>query len=305
VLVVDAYNVLHAAPKVHPDLAGLDVAALAALLGPSSFAARGCLLVCDGTGGGPARRPADAGFDNPHTTPDHPDMGVVRIVYAGPGKDADSVIERRLDALQTAGRARSTLVISSDRRVQAAAVGVRARWARSEDFLGALLREREARAKRERQRTGGKPGFARTSPLDAGSTAWWLREFGIASTGEVAGRGTPVDRSESSRAPTPPRATAYNTPDPSVHPAPPSAPPGTDPALLEALKEWAGRLDLDDLDMTRWLDRANTPESPPPAAPPSPGARSSSGPNPSPGSGPPTPPDTGPTPDRAKRRPKR
>lgn len=265
-LLLDVYNLLHAAPKVSPDLAGLDVHELARMVGASGLGATGALLICDGTGGRSARLNDRSTRDDPHAPEIDPREAEVRILYAGPGKDADTVIERRLDALEAKGQARRALVVSSDRRVQAAAVGVRAKWATSEDFLGALLRERQIRAKRDHASTGGKPAFARAAPLDPASTAWWMREFGI-ETPAIAPLPpiTPIPPKSSSAAP-PAKAPASAKPPPT--PGPP-APAGTDPALLEALKEWAGRLSLDDLDMSKWLDPPPPPPPPtPPASPP-------------------------------------
>ena len=81
-VIVDAYNVLLA-----EGVGGIDLDELRALAAASRFARRGVVLVCDGV---PKADPAGV-FDEAG--------GVGRGVWtvaAGPGRDADSLIERML-----------------------------------------------------------------------------------------------------------------------------------------------------------------------------------------------------------------
>lgn len=63
--------------------------------------------------------------------------GRVKAHFVRQGKTADEAIEARLQALK--GGAQNYIVVSSDRRVQAAARAVRARVVNSEDFAREML----------------------------------------------------------------------------------------------------------------------------------------------------------------------
>ncbi len=143
----------------------------------------------DGTGGRPPehtlRRSVDSGLDLDSTVREG---GVTEIhARAGDsGPDADSVIESLLDHESRAGRARQAIVVSSDRRVRAAAAGARARVVSSEEFLEALAHDLRKRASRRTEAHGGRPDFATDEGLDAGRTMYWLRELGIVPTPDEA-----------------------------------------------------------------------------------------------------------------------
>lgn len=175
VLIVDAFNVVHAAPATDPRLGGLSIESLCALIAGSRWRSGGddrAVLVVDGTGGGLAGR----------LPPDHHLQGV-RVQFAGPGKDADSAIELLLDDQERKRAAHRCTVVSSDKRLKAAAAGVRAKWMSSTDFLKTLVDDADRTLTERRRRTGGKPErVAQSGETGLGSdeAAFWLREFGLA-----------------------------------------------------------------------------------------------------------------------------
>jgi predicted RNA-binding protein with PIN domain len=162
VLIIDAFNVLHAAPTVHPGLRGLTLPALIRLLEHTRWAPGPAVLVCDGSGG---RAPVP----DQYLRADAP----IRVLFAGPGKDADAAIERMVIQAEhhTGNRgARHITVVSSDKAVLASAVGPigpKARRMTSESFLREVLLD-VARA------GGGRP---HDLPLDAAEVQQWLQRF--------------------------------------------------------------------------------------------------------------------------------
>jgi predicted RNA-binding protein with PIN domain len=227
VLIVDAFNVLHASAKA--GLGRIDVARLKALIEHSHWGGEHVVLVFDGPGGpsSPARttlrRAVDAGLDLESRA------SGISDVYAAGGAghaDADSVIESLLEREEQMGRGRLAMVVSSDKRVRAAATGARAKSITSEEFLRKLADDvRKAHARAQNQH-GGRPGFATDEGVDAGRTEYWLREFGLGVDGKPD---TP---------PTPPR--------------PPAVGGDRTPAKSER-EEWGGKIDADDLDMDKIL----------------------------------------------------
>ncbi|MCC6661595.1 MAG: NYN domain-containing protein [Phycisphaerales bacterium] len=221
-LLIDAYNVLLMEGVLPPHLAGLDLTGLAALLAISRYARRQTVLVCDG------REKDPRGQLGARTT----------VRYSGPDRTADDVI---LSTIHSHSAPRTILLVTTDRALAAAARRRRTDTMRSEDFLTHLARD-EARGGRTR-----RPRPMPPVPLDRGVVARWMREFGYACADEA---GAPGDRmapkgpesrgkpAESGDAGRPPRAEV---------PAP------IDPLLLAAVEAWAGRLQLSDLDMERWL----------------------------------------------------
>lgn len=206
VLILDTYNVLHAAPAVHGGLSGLNLATLIRLLTTSRWSSGPAILVCDGTG-------ARSAVPDGHLHPDAP----IRVVFAGPGKDADSAIERLIiEAERRAGRAGGSgiTVVSSDKGVLASAigpVGPKARRMTSEQFLKALLDD---------ARRAGLSDPSRPESLDKESVADWVRRFGIDS------------------------AIAAKPPDPGAERRGTQGTPAQD---------WPEGIDPDDLDMRKWL----------------------------------------------------
>lgn len=242
-LVVDAYNVLHTTGVLPPHLAGIDVGGLAELVATSRYGSRRAVLVCDGIRPGPALPAAHA-----------------EIVYAGPGREADDLIETMLK-----GHGRSVTVVSNDHRLRRSARRARGTWLACESFLRQLVADHErATAPGSRSRNKDRPAFATAIPLETDVIRSWLREFGIAPTDPIlrltGAAGLAVDSD-----PLPPSA-APRQPvrrDPTAARAKPpttgatgkgtAADAGCDPIIREALKEWAGRLSVDDLDMSKWL----------------------------------------------------
>lgn len=251
-LLIDTYNVLHVTGVLPESLAGLDAPGLADLVGAHAMAGvKTALLVCDGSGG-----PADDGFPRAHSPG-------VSIVYAGRHSDADSLIER---LIEEDSAPRRLVVVSSDRRVQRAARRRGARVEESEAFLRRIV------ARARKAAPGSAPGnpLRAQVPLDAYSTASWMRLFGFDAHDLVASAG--AARTLRHHEPAPERPAANDgarsgdrqgaasparppTPSPSATPTPGKAPraKGSDPVLAEALRAWEGRLNLEDLDMHKWI----------------------------------------------------
>jgi predicted RNA-binding protein with PIN domain len=228
-LLVDTYNVLHITGVLSPDLAGLDAGDLAALIGTSRYADRTVKLICDG--GRPGESPHQAGIE---------------FVFAGPGREADELIER---IIRTNSAPKRLLVVSSDRRVIAAARRRRAAILSSERFLAQLALDRE------RPRRSRLPAFVHEIPLDRYSVASWMREFGLDAGDLERTHARPSG-------PRKPDADTFNQPPPgSDAPAvePPTSPSADapDPVLRDAQREWPGQIGPDDLDMRTWLGEAN------------------------------------------------
>lgn len=234
-VIVDTYNLLLA-----EGVGGIDLAELEAMARSSRFARRGVVLVCDGVGrSGAASLTQAAGASG----------SGVRVIAAGPGRDADSLIERMLESDSAPSR---LLVVSNDRRLQKAARRVRASWLGCKSFF------RRLQADQERSRPAPLPSFATDLPLDRGSVGHWLSEFGIAGAStpeEVAGLPREPDASPKPASSPMPKARKRDV----APPAQPKKAQGRvlpqgetiDPLLLDALEAWAIR--PEDLDMGRWL----------------------------------------------------
>lgn len=257
-LIVDVYNVLHITGVLPAHLAGLDVGGLADLVALSRYGKQKSLLVCDGFGSPTAddatahailrgREPSAADFQG--------------ILFAGRGRDADSLIEVLLARF---GGTRSITVASSDRRVGRAARGVKSRWIRSDDFLRELVADVDRSGSAFRTL---RPAFANDLPLTPGETDRWMREFGIepdAAASNVQPVPPPivVKPANGAKAKTEPAATPPVKPlaKPVVKPPMTAKPeaandkPAIDPLLVQALRMWPGRISLDELDMEWWLD---------------------------------------------------
>lgn len=261
-LIIDAFNVLHAAGALGdggalgrmsvPDLASL----IASAPPPPGVSGTGqrlrVLLVCDGTAGGFAQT-------NP-TLVSGPHGVDVQYLFAGPGRDADSVIENVLETQSQIGKARGCLVVSSDKRVQGAARAVRAKTLPAREFL-VLIAHSIAPQSRDAQHADTRPAFAQATPLDPGSTRWWLKFFGYAVDEGDSGR--PSSQPTSAREPTtstPSRASNSPARNPAPSPAALTSPSRRSPKpesdrsdLRRALQTWGQGIKLDDLDMAQWL----------------------------------------------------
>ena len=276
-LIVDAYNVLHADGVLPPHLEGGGVPGLIRLLAASRYARRRITLVCDGGASGSR---SGVRIDG------------VYVLYSGHEAEADDLIETLIEKYH---RGNPLDVVSTDRRLRKAARRVGAGSIRSEDFL-ARLAEDEARPKL----LSGN-ALRKQVPLDAYSVRAWCREFGVPEaepeTTETpvapvdspareappakpvrtkpprrrAGPAASLGHSLGITLPNPPGTRPVAEPVPISDPIPESPPKSApisnepapasldeiDPLVLRALEEWRGRLDLDDLDMRRWMPDAD------------------------------------------------
>ena len=149
-LIIDAYNLLHCTHILPDRYALVGVTGLARLLLHSRYARQRIVIVCDGT---PPRG--------------HVDVPGVEILFSGPGREADAVIER-LVAQDSAPR--QLTVVSNDRRVQRAARRRRGQALACEAFLRQVAGDvRES---------GADQGEPEHGPLEPDETAAWLAEFG-------------------------------------------------------------------------------------------------------------------------------
>ncbi|MEO1582990.1 MAG: NYN domain-containing protein [Planctomycetota bacterium] len=279
-LLVDTYNVLHtpaALRSVHDDPTP---GHLAVLIAASRFRRDRALLVCDGS-----PHPEHLGPSAERTAECRYRVEGVEIVYAGAGRDADSLIELLIDRDTAKRRLR---VVSSDRRLIRAARAVRARSIDANGFVETLLDDAQRAGRR-----WTRPAFTTEVPLSAHAVRYWSDLFGIAAddldtppTAEriastpSAPRPTTSKPAQSPERTRPERRTsptdgttphqsvqpkaqssARPKPRPSPRPAPalnhrPAPSPDQDPidpVLLEALEEWRDRLSLDDLNMEQWI----------------------------------------------------
>lgn len=199
---------------------------LVRLLESSRFRS-GTLLVCDGTG-------SSTGLDGSFTHPDAP----VRVVFAGPGKDADSAIARLVMEEERKGRAGTVTVVSSDKGVLASAIGPfgpKARRMTSEQFMRMVLDD----AGRSASLGSGGAEPARPT-LDAESARQWMREFGIEPGPRI------------------PREPEQDAPEELIDPGSESRAtqgPGSENRGTQSgrTQEWPDGIDPDDLDMRKWL----------------------------------------------------
>ncbi len=225
-LIVDAFNVLHAWGG-GPDPGGYqELQSLSGLIARSRYAQGKVTIVCDGR----RFQAAKPEFSAP-----------CKVVFAGAGKDADSVIE---SIIQRDSAPRSMIVASSDRRLQRAVRKRGGRWFSSPQFLGQIVRDSAAPAPQPI-----RPAFARKTPLAADSVRAWMDEFNIAA--DFAGPGARPCSAKAKPSSEPPKPSKRPSPKPKTPPAP--HPASSDPVLREALEHWQDRLSAGDLDMARWL----------------------------------------------------
>ena len=158
---IDAFNVLHAW-KTGPATgsARTELPALARLIDASSFRHHEVTLVCDGA-------PPD---NHSHRLRPANDASPIAL-YAGPGKDADALIER---LIRQDSAPRRLTVVSSDRRLQRAARKRGAAAMTAPTFLARIVRDAAAPAP-----LPDRPPFAQRTPLDDPEVQRWLAEFGI------------------------------------------------------------------------------------------------------------------------------
>lgn len=267
-LLIDAYNVLHAQWALPRSERGMDVPGLVHLVGRSRYADRRVRVVCDGR---PGPQWPQSGLLETHSGLVWTRIPGAEVVFSGADQEADDVIEDVLDR----ARGLRVLLVSSDRRLIRAAGQAGADQVGNGTFLKQLSKDAKAKPGSER------PAFVSEVPLDAYSVAHWMREFGYEPSDtleqppkpkkpEPPKKPKPDPPSKSSQGgfgeslaiPTPPPAPDPK-PEPKAEPIPEPTPeptPGNpeheplDPLLADAFEEWRGRLSLDDLDMSRWID---------------------------------------------------
>lgn len=243
-LIVDANNVMHASGDGRaPD--GV-VRLLEAVL-RSRYAGRGVVLVCDGSPGrlSPGSQGALVRLMAGNSG------GTVRVVYAGPDREADDVIEQMIAAVADASH---VTIVSSDARLARAAYVVGAASLDTREFLAHLEKDRDK-------------ALARASPassaLDPASVGWWMRYFGYEADGTAA--------------PAPPRTTlparrsakSKEEPLPKVatpRSASPRPVPNPSDWIAEAMRMWPDVFRPDELNMDQWLEpekRRRKPKRPP------------------------------------------
>jgi predicted RNA-binding protein with PIN domain len=154
---VDAYNVLHVVGVLPPELAGIDLEELAALLEGSRFDRDEVLLICDGV-----PKPHQVGGD-----------GRVHVRFAGAGTTADELIMR---LVQKSSAPRRLTVVSSDREIAQHARRRRATVLSSESFLASLA-EDHATKHRSGVRTARRPSGIH--PADRRQVEKWLKLFNL------------------------------------------------------------------------------------------------------------------------------
>lgn len=276
VLLVDAYNVLHVTGVLPPALAGIDLAGLAGLIGESRYGRARVVLVCDG---------AHRGVDEEILVGLEAVRGAghgVRTVWAGPGRDADSLIEAYL---ASPGRRSGVVVVSSDRRLRRAAKRERVKWVDSAKFLAQVAADVE----RGGSSAGHGPARPRT-PISGDAAEGWAERFGESyeaavrmASGDERRRAELLSSAAGKAVSTAGRPPSGGAGEGKKRDSGsgegggdgvgggggregksgrdgdggPALPRGeeVDPLILEALKEWPDALRLDDLDMERWLDR--------------------------------------------------
>lgn len=258
-LLIDTMNVLHAWSGLRTGQADPSVAGLARLIASSRYASRRVRMVCDG------RAPADWS-DRIELPLDA--TARVTAIYAGRGRDADSLIERLLD--EDPG-VRHTLVVSADRRLIKAARRRKAASLSSVAFLHQLL----ADARDAGIPTPDPASRVRSAiPLAASTVEGWLRFFKIndpTGTSSRAAQTTtprnagpshprPIERLVAEQRPaasrSAPQGPAAQRPRSTPKPAAPDR-VADDPALERLIREAIAdgtRIDPADLDMSKWLD---------------------------------------------------
>lgn len=208
-IVVDAYNVLHVTGVLSPDLAGGDLAELAALIATSRYRRETALLACDGVATAAAAKVREPS---------------VRVAFAGGGRTADDYIAT---FVQASSAPRSLTVVSSDRAVLKTARRRGCATLTGERFLAQL--EADRRSFRG-ERDGGKP-VAEGMPRE--TLEQWMATFGL----DEGTRKIPASRPGSgSRGVKPESRPATRTPQPGENPGSGPVPgpvPGRTPGPAE------------------------------------------------------------------------
>lgn len=244
-LLVDAYNVIRAEWVLPPDRRGLDVHTLIQRIGQSRFASRRLRVIVDGRPGPQWLRHGvyDTLAGHAWTR-----VGRAEVVFSGTDHEADDLIEEIL--LRSEGL--SITMVSSDRRLIAAARAANAEQIGNGSFLRLLDQDRSPKAP-------SRPDQSLGDPLDAHAVAHWMREFGyepIARAGPPAPLPAPAPKPPIKPRKQPPPPAPFGSGLRIDYDAPEPQPEleRLDPMLRDAFSEWYGALHLGDLDMRKWLD---------------------------------------------------
>jgi hypothetical protein len=182
VLVIDAYNVLHTTGILPREIAGLDLDGLIRLIGQGRYAGRRIMLVCDGLpssrrhggqfGPGTGNLAAADGRTGSHGQALSLSHGrSIEILYSGQA-EADAIIE---DLVGKAHRTQRPMVISSDRRVQAAAKRRRFGMMSAEKFLHQLAEDHHHAGNAR----PAAPSPRELVPLESNLVRLWSRALGF------------------------------------------------------------------------------------------------------------------------------
>ena len=229
-LIVDTWNVLLATDGTPDAAAWLDIRGLVDLISRSRFRAETARLVCDGA-------PTAASASIPAG------RRGIEILYSGAGREADALIEDLIDRDSAPGR---LTVVSSDRRIRRAARRRRCRSLTSAAFLHTILGD----AARPRQ--PHQSPLTTLIPLSDPEIDHWLARFEL--DDDLLALPAAPDPPAAAPASAGSRSASAPAPRSEAPSSPPAPPPPPDPLLLEALRAWPG-LRLEDLDMSRWLER--------------------------------------------------
>jgi predicted RNA-binding protein with PIN domain len=155
-VVIDGHNLLRSIQKVCEGLESISDVQLCHIISRYlKLTGQKGEIVFDGTG------PPDKGrFDN---------ITNLEVFFAGPGTDADRVIE---DKIKVNTAPRRLTIVSSDRRLRNAARARKAAVVKSEAFWDNLRRRMD-------RRTTAKEPAAKRLGITDGETEQWLRFFGI------------------------------------------------------------------------------------------------------------------------------
>ncbi len=156
-MLIDGYNVLRAVQNYSDEFSAIDDRLLCAVIS-EYFRRTGKkgVIVFDGIG--PPDRSSLGGFRN------------LKIVFSGPHLEADDVIE---DMILENTAAKRLTVVSSDRRIKAAAKKRKATAANSLDFWADVVKCIE------QKRRGAVEPREKFSGITSSETEQWLREFGL------------------------------------------------------------------------------------------------------------------------------
>ena len=108
----------------------------------------------------------------------------ITVEFADPGGDADTVIE---DLIRGHNSPRQVRVVSSDHRIQRAAKRRRCRFIDSEEWLARLEKRAARQMKANRKPMSVEEAVKFGGQLAPAEVERWMREFGVADSGESSG----------------------------------------------------------------------------------------------------------------------